>query len=194
MNLFDTATNPAKAVFLPAAALLFRTGALPPAEAETVLRLPRDEVPALLAEGALDMDALWTTAGLDRASILDRKLSVDLATSGAAPAIDLSGTAAPGPVTWHRTESERPTYTVVWDPVVMATGYLAGRPLRLGRSTSRCRRLRAAARRSPWRRWMANRCRFRRGFSCPGLGRTINPARFGARTAGRCCSGGRPRR
>jgi len=131
-NLFDTATNPAKAVFLPAAALLFRTGAVPPAQAESVLKLPREEIPALMADGALDMDALWTPAGLDRAAALDRRMSVELTESGAKPVIESVGEAQPGPLTWNRSDPERPYYTVVSDPVVMATGYLSGRTLQLG--------------------------------------------------------------
>jgi len=131
-NLFDTATNPAKAVFLPAAALLFRTGALPPAAAETILKLPTEQVPALLADGALEMDAVWSPAGLDRTTALDSRWSVALTESGAKPGVESTGAVRPGPVNWDRTNPDRPVYTVVSEPVVMATGYLPGRTLQLG--------------------------------------------------------------
>jgi hypothetical protein len=134
VGLFDTATNPQKTPFVPAAAVLFRTGALAPAASLSVLTIPEEPVPALLATGKSQLDDLWRTAGADSLMMLEQRLSVrsvpgsgdcSIVTEGKA------GTASTG-IVWQGKDTGRALFVADTPVVKMATGAAVGHTVTVG--------------------------------------------------------------
>ncbi len=81
-GFFDTGTDPAKAAFMPAAALIFRTDAFGRRRNETILRVPASE----LAGGKPASDE-WQAAGVAKPDILSDRVSVAVDPALSKPAV-----------------------------------------------------------------------------------------------------------
>lgn len=134
VNLFDTATNPQKTPFVLAAAILFRTGALPPPASQTVLTIPQNAVPDLLARGEGRFSDLWQQAGGDETSMPLHRLAVTTVPTGDTCRIETKpGGAEPEVqfVDWRGKKSGEPLFTVNLPSVKVASGAIAGQTVDL---------------------------------------------------------------
>jgi hypothetical protein len=137
VGLFDTATSPQKTPFVPAAAVLFRTGAIAPVRSRSVLYIPEPKVPDLLAGGMGKLSDLWQKAGGDSLLMLGQELSVQPVTTGDSCRIDAfpyQKLVFPS-IHWQGKEpGKEPLLTADAPCVKIATGAIAERGLRVGKT------------------------------------------------------------
>jgi hypothetical protein len=112
-GFFSIDSNPAKMAFLPAAAWLFRRGDFAPAREETVLEVPRGEVPALMARHGPGVNALWERAGGMWPEALRRRVSVRFVDTGEVRTVRRKGDGGgtPGVLGWQDAGTERARFT-----------------------------------------------------------------------------------
>lgn len=143
-SYFDTATNPLKAVFVPAAVMLFREAAVAPVKLQLTLNLPDGAIVPALAAGNGTMDDFWDGAGLTAAALVTQRLATVIRPGDGDPKLDGRPTpdtpvvrSADGQLTWDRTDPEQPSWLVDTPRVKVAVGYFAGRDVKLGSVTIR---------------------------------------------------------
>ncbi|MBN2450212.1 MAG: hypothetical protein JXR77_07475, partial [Lentisphaeria bacterium] len=137
VSFFDTASSPQKAVFLPAAAILFRTAGIPPLAPEAILEIPRDTILPDLAAGR-GGDDLWKSRQWGFPELMTARMGRRLLPAGAELA--LRRTAAPpspsaaGPPTasWETGEDQRLLYQVSSPLAVVVAGAVCGRTVTCG--------------------------------------------------------------
>ena len=129
-KVFAIGSNPAKWAFLPAAALLFRAGAVPPAPAQATAPLPATVGEANQA-GLLTADDVWNREGGAARALLSRRLALGL---GATPASDPVSSATGA---LALTDAGTPTARFTTDaPAAEAVaGFVAGRTVALSGAT-----------------------------------------------------------
>ncbi len=133
-HFFDTATSPQKAPFLPAAAVMFRLGAVPAAAARTLLEVPRDTVVGRMAQGQGSAEDAWGD-GVDRtAAAVGSQLAVSLTDGDGAPRVTDSGMVG-GPITWRREPGQPAVYEVNTDMALVLAGEIVGRSHTVGALT-----------------------------------------------------------
>ena len=74
----DVDSNPAIMAYLPAAALLFLGGQMPPAPSQLTLDVPRAQVPELMAQTSAAIWALWNRNGVSNPAMLSHRDAVRL--------------------------------------------------------------------------------------------------------------------
>lgn len=129
-KVFAIGSNPAKWAFLPAAALLFRSGDVDPAPASSPVRIPATIAEANHA-GLLTADDVWTRQGSTGSLLLSHRLALAI---GAAPAVNPVGTGTSAlAVTDAGTRAAR--FTVDVPAAEAVVGFVAGRTVTLTGAT-----------------------------------------------------------
>lgn len=123
---FALQQHPAKLALLPAAALMFRRGDIPPARGTARLSIPSSQVEELTAE-AISMTEAWKQAGVGPKQLFTHRLEVRFTSSGKREA-DVT-TAEPSPITWA---AETGLYTIDAPAVKAVVGRCTGRTTPLG--------------------------------------------------------------
>ena len=134
-NFFGITSDPAKTAFLPAAAMIFRAGEIPPAPEGDQLRLINPMSGSLLAAGPA-----WRAAGPDGPAIFSHRLSVSLDRSPNPAGVFLavkdphSGAAVPRSVSVDKT-TVGGRYRAVGISAQSVVGYVGGQTVTLGQNT-----------------------------------------------------------
>ncbi len=122
---FALRQHPAKLAFLPAAALMFRRGDVPPATERALLRIPAAEVEELTAEN-VSMSEAWRRGGLALGDLLTHRQEVLFAPAGKLEMEATKGLSSP--VAW---DTEAGLYTVDAPAAKVVAGRCAGRTTKL---------------------------------------------------------------
>lgn len=132
-GFFDTATRPEMMAFLPAAAIIFRTGAVAPLTRETTLELPRRQIPEMMAKGTWAVKNLWGKTTPDAMVLLESRLSLALTDTSTGPSVTRSSEklSPNSQVRWEGSKDNKPLYTVTAPSVHVAVGHLSGRTVTL---------------------------------------------------------------
>lgn len=134
-GFFAVGSNPAKMALLPAAAMLFLRGDLPPAEEETRLNIPEKSVGEMLAQKGPDIGAAWNAVGGVWPEALRRRVSVAFVPDKSGPVTVThrhSKEAERGSaLTWRGTGTDRALFTMDSPRSKLAIGLLGGQTVDL---------------------------------------------------------------
>jgi len=133
-NFFDVMHHPAKRAFLPAAADLFRRGALPPAPVSWTLSLPEDLIPKLVAQRS--EYAFWkaATGAPDARGMVHSRAAVRLVPGSGTPTVARSGSGEPL-AAWRDPAGGHGALVIDTPAVQAAVGLIAGETVTLSRVT-----------------------------------------------------------
>ena len=127
-HMFDQTNHPAKIGFFPAAALIYRTGLIPPATRAAELRLPRN-----VWKQIHSYENAWIKADYPRDPLRVRTMIVpDALPEGAAPAVVESGAAEPEPPVRAVVRDGKYLFTADAPGCGIAAGILGGERVELG--------------------------------------------------------------
>ncbi len=132
-NFFSIDSNPAKMALLPAAALLFRRGDLPPAPDQVELQVPAAGVADLLARHGPGAGSVWEAAGSPRKDALTARLTVRLTDGRGEPRLRRRGGKADGPkaLSWQGAGTDKALVRVDSSASKLAVGFVGGRKVEL---------------------------------------------------------------
>jgi Carbohydrate binding domain len=132
---FELHSHPGKKVFLPIAALMFRTGAVSAGRDPIVADIPTGDIPRQMAVSRSAIDAAFREA---YPAALIQPVAIRLASGTGAPTMppvaipEGQRVSSTGEVVWDVTDSEQSVYTVNAPAVRVAAGRIAGRAIALG--------------------------------------------------------------
>jgi hypothetical protein len=133
-NFFSINSNPAKMALMPAAALLFLRGDLPPATEETRLEIPEQSVVELMARNGQYIDSAWNAVGGIWPEALRRRVSVAFIPDrkgAVSTALRRATTTAAKPALNWRAEGDRALFTADAPRSKAAVGLLGGQTVEL---------------------------------------------------------------
>ena len=125
-GFFALQQHPAKLAFLPAAALMFRRGDVPPAEATARLAIPAAQAEVLSADD-VSMASAWKQAGVSSADLLTHRLELRFTPAGKLES-DVRKSTSPSIVSW---DAEAALYTVDAPAAKAVVGRCPGRTTKL---------------------------------------------------------------
>jgi len=137
-SYFNMAHHPAKMCFLPVAAVMFRMGAVAPAQEAVTLTVPHD---AVLGQQVSDSSAtaIWSRVGVPSTASLIHRLQValqpgdgEVSASREVAVPDGLRESDTGEVAWDTSDPSNATFQVTAPAVRAVTGYVAGREFDLG--------------------------------------------------------------
>lgn len=138
---FEMAAHPAKMAFAPIAAVMFRAAGVPTAAEESVLEVPREAVPRLIAKGSGRLAVLWAAAGGEAGLFLQRRLAVRLVDGDGEPRLIGSAGEPPrdgwlagpeGPFAWRPAPAEEAVARIVGHSAAAVVGRIGGRTVTAG--------------------------------------------------------------
>lgn len=143
-NYFGLRNHPAKMCFLPAAAVMFRLGAVSPANTRVTLTVPEEAIVPHMAAGSGAADAAWGKANIPTTAALVHGVQVQIAPGGgditASGKVDVPAglrKSDTGEIVWDTSDPQQATFVVTAPAARAAVGYVAERELRLGDVTVR---------------------------------------------------------
>jgi len=128
-KVFAIGSNPAAWAFLPAAALLFRAGEIPPAPTSATAPIPAT-VDQANHGGLLSADDAWARQAGTANALLTRRLALDLGKSAATP-LSAGGTT----LSLTRDDPKTARFTADAPAAQVVAGFVAGQTVRLGGAT-----------------------------------------------------------
>ena len=135
-HFFDTSTDPQKMPFLPAAAIMFRRGAVRPLSAEKTLQIPVEHLAELMATGRSQVTTLWHDLLPEPSAALSARLSTAFAAGAGQAGVTIVEDSRPADVrtpqiAWRVSGEREALYTVDTPEVKAAVGFLSGQSVAL---------------------------------------------------------------
>lgn len=127
---FDLAPHAGKMVFAPVAAVMLRGGGVPAAASQSVLSVPRDSIPAMLAAGQGRMDRLFTDAGAAPGLFANSRLAVKIVDGGGAPTLAGPKEADASQFNWR--PGGRDEATILGPGAAAVAGRIGGQTVQVG--------------------------------------------------------------
>jgi len=127
---FDLAPHAGKMVFAPVAAMMLRAGAVPPAASESVLSVPKDSIPDMLAAGQGRMDRLFTDAGAAPDLFANSRLAVKIVDGGGEPTLAGPKQATAKQFDWRPDGQDQAT--ILGPGAAAVAGRIGGKTVKVG--------------------------------------------------------------
>jgi hypothetical protein len=138
-GFFSADTDPNKMAFVPAAALIFRTGIMPSSPTRVNLQVPQNGVVNLLGRNGLNgfwdsnVTGLWNAQGLQKTDWLAGRTAIQFVPGTGTPTISraTANIALPASLSWNA-DGNNSRFTMVAPAARVASGFLGGQTIALG--------------------------------------------------------------